>query len=91
MLCGELNCAFVAGPPSPPKPFCARAGDRADRARLGIDLADELILHLDEQHVARFIEPHFIRLIELRLRRRPAVARIALCAAAGDGRQFARS
>ena len=22
MLCGELNVAFVAGPPSPLKPFC---------------------------------------------------------------------
>src|SRR4030095_6754421 len=67
----------------------SRAGNGADRARLDIHTTDQVVLHFDEQQVAHFVEADFIWLIELGLRRRAAVARVPLRAAASDRRQLA--
>src|SRR5262249_24891087 len=66
----------------------AVADDRADLAAFDIHLADEMIFHLDETNVAGRVEADFVWLVELGFCGWTAIARIALCAIAGDNGQL---
>lgn len=57
----------------------------ADAASLGIDPPDNVVLHFNEEEVARPVQAHFVRFVEFRLFGRPAIAAIPLLAVADDG------
>src|SRR2546423_1711009 len=48
-----------------------------------------MVLHLDEEHVPRPVEPHLVRFVQQRLSRRSAIARVALLSLARDRGEFA--
>src|ERR1043166_2027328 len=56
----------------------------------GVDAANDVVLHLAEEHVAGGVEADLIRLVERGGEGRATVARVALLAAAGGGRDRAR-
>src|SRR5207302_684329 len=72
------------------EPRDARASDRGDHVRLGVDAPHDMILHLGDEQIATLIEADLVRLIHRGRERRASVARISLLAATGDSRNDMR-
>src|SRR3954447_20131388 len=83
---GAVELRRVGGAAVPTAPPLARAGHRGDRAGRGVDPADGVILGVDDEEVARAVDGEFLGPVERRGPGGPAVARIALGADAGAGR-----
>ena len=64
------------------------SGDGGNDSGRVIDLADNIVFHLDEVDIAGVIEAHFVWIAELRGSCRPSVTGIAACSVAGDDRHF---
>src|SRR5262245_50669755 len=67
----------------------ARSRDGRNDPRPRVNTTDNMIEPFDEKHIALFVETDFVRFIERSFERGPAVARIALLARAGYGRDHA--
>src|SRR5690606_32999309 len=63
----------------------AGASEGGDRAGLHVDPADDVVADVADVEVALWTELDAVRLLELRLRRRTAVAAVARLARARDG------
>ena len=78
--CGVLRRAAVTGVTR-----LARAGEGRDDAGLQVHLAHRVVAHVHDVEVARAVETNLVREVERGLQRGPAVAGVALLAAARDG------
>src|SRR6185312_10815975 len=73
------------GPAVAAKSCNARAGDRGNDMRLGIDAAHYMALHLGKEEVAGTIEADFVWLVQQRIDGRAAVARVPFRARSDNG------
>lgn len=67
------------------KPGLAIACHGADAAGLGVDPPDNVVLHFNEEEVARLVQAHFVGFVQFCLFGGAAVAAISFLAVAGDG------
>jgi hypothetical protein len=65
-------------------------GHCRDQTAFRIDTPQEVVLHLEDEHVAARIESHLVGLVERGRRGGAAIARIALAAAPRNGTEPAR-
>ncbi len=67
----------------------SRSRNGGDDACFGVDLANQVVHHFDEIHIALLVETNFVRLIEFGRGGRTSIAGVSLFAATGNSGELA--